>query len=417
MRRLLTIVQKNTSDFFNASTYFGIFALFNANYIRNMWNIDRVRKEFGELFMKSNQTIIYDLDTMSEKFATVYFGHLPYVNSLAFSYVEAHKIGFSKTCQSDDGMTECSNDIAIKSTCFEDADKLQWFREEVDIKKTLDNVIKAYPDCYSYMIREGDYDEIILLHDSFIYYGLNFLTDTPGLPKKILDCVVMKEFRPNVKWVLRNNHGNIVTKEMVVHPKGNIEDNYNDGFMEIDKKINNIINGEDSSIIILHGKPGTGKSCYIRDLISNNKELEFYWLDSSMFAIINTAEFVEFISSCKSSVFILEDSEMLLESRNNGKNPAIQSLLNISDGILGDSLMLKFICTFNTDLVNIDEAILRKGRLKLKYEFTDLKKDKVAKIFRSLGIDESNAVDMPLCDVYNFNNENGSPKKTKKIGF
>ena len=79
---------------------------------------------------------------------------------------------------------------------------------------------------------------------------------------------------------------------------------------------------------------------------------------------------------------------------------------------------LKFICTFNADLQSIDKALLRKGRLKVKYEFKDLKKDKVKAIFKKLGIDESNAKDMPLCDVYNFEEENGGKiSQRNKVGF
>ena len=85
--------------------------------------------------------------------------------------------------------------------------------------------------------------------------------------------------------------------------------------------------------------------------------------------------------------------------------------------MLGDSLKLKFICTFNTDLKNIDDAILRKGRLKVKYEFKDLKTNKVKKLFEKLGISLELAKPMPLCDVYNYLEDNGNNPTHHKIGF
>ena len=85
--------------------------------------------------------------------------------------------------------------------------------------------------------------------------------------------------------------------------------------------------------------------------------------------------------------------------------------------MLGDSLKLKFICTFNTDLHNIDKAILRKGRMKIKYEFKDLTKEKVKEIFKKIGVDESLAKPMPICDVYNYLEDNGNTETIKKIGF
>ena len=43
----------------------------------------------------------------------------------------------------------------------------------------------------------------------------------------------------------------------------------------------------------------------------------------------------------------------------------------MTDGILSDDLGIKFICTFNDDMKNID-SLLRKGRLVSKYEFKNL---------------------------------------------
>jgi SpoVK/Ycf46/Vps4 family AAA+-type ATPase len=135
-----------------------------------------------------------------------------------------------------------------------------------------------------------------------------------------------------------------------------------------------------------------------------------------MFNYITDSSFIKFLLDYKDSIFILEDCESLLVSRDGEKNSAIQTLLSISDGILGDSLKIKFICTFNTDLNNIDKAILRKGRLKVKYEFKDLTKDKVEKIFEKQNIPTEYAKEMPLCDAYNFS-EDDYNENISKIGF
>jgi ATP-dependent 26S proteasome regulatory subunit len=44
-------------------------------------------------------------------------------------------------------------------------------------------------------------------------------------------------------------------------------------------------------------------------------------------------------------------------------NAGLINILNNSDGLLSDELCIKFICTFNAPLKDIDEALLRKGRL------------------------------------------------------
>ena len=88
-------------------------------------------------------------------------------------------------------------------------------------------------------------------------------------------------------------------------------------------------------------------------------------------------------------------------------------LLNITDGVIADVLGIKLICTFNTSLNKIDKALLRKGRLSLKYEFKKLAKEKVSKI---LGYDVDK--DMSLAEIYNIDDENDFSKtNSRKIGF
>ena len=104
----------------------------------------------------------------------------------------------------------------------------------------------------------------------------------------------------------------------------------------------------------------------------------------------------------------MEDCEYLLHSREQGGNGLISSLLNLSDGILGDSLNIKFLCTFNADLRQIDKALLRKGRLKIKYELKELSVDKTNVLLQRLG-HEPQTKALPLCEIYNYDVDIWSP--------
>ena len=66
----------------------------------------------------------------------------------------------------------------------------------------------------------------------------------------------------------------IDTKELKISkPKLNIADNYNDDFKEIHQTIvKRLSKKDDKGLILLHGKPGTGKTSYIRYLISTIKK-------------------------------------------------------------------------------------------------------------------------------------------------
>ena len=200
----------------------------------------------------------------------------------------------------------------------------------------------------------------------------------------------------------------------------NVECNYNDDFKEIDSTISTFLGTKKKNgLILLHGKYGTGKTTYIRHLISSiNKR--FIFLPLNLMEAISEPGFLPFISNYKESVLILEDAEDLLTSRNAMpmRNNALVNLLNIGDGLLSDALSIKIICTFNADLKQIDKAILRKGRLVTRYEFKELQVDKVNKLREKLGITEKIEQTMTLADIYNKDGANfAEMAETKSVGF
>jgi hypothetical protein len=123
----------------------------------------------------------------------------------------------------------------------------------------------------------------------------------------------------------------------------------------------------------------------------------------------------------RTTVYILGDAEKLLLKRNESTNPVnLSNILNITDGIIGDLVKAKFICTFNCDLSEIDEALLRKGRLLQKYEFKPLRGETLNKLAEELGIpEESIPESATLSDLYGWSDRNGmeDTKEKHKIGF
>ena len=193
----------------------------------------------------------------------------------------------------------------------------------------------------------------------------------------------------------------------------NIEDNYNDDF-PYEKLCNLMETHNKAELILFYGEPGTGKSSIIKHLIGKYEDMEFVLMDGSILAGVQQQKLMSYFLENQNTVFVLEDCEKALVDRNNNYNPVMPILLNITDGIIGDMLGIKIICTFNTALNKIDQALLRKGRLSLKYEFKKLVKEKCRKIAK----DDSINVDMTLADLYNRDEENDfSKKKTTKIGF
>ena len=284
---------------------------------------------------------------------------------------------------------------------------------DLELEKTYNN-IKKNCVCFEYIHKFTR----ILISDYWIYSDAVVRTIDNEIPKEILDNLVFEESNneiDNFIFVSINDKGSFIKKKLPVKNVDiDFDINYNSDFPK--DKIQKVLESDESGLLLLYGNAGTGKTSSIRYFIKENPDINFYWLDSSMFRMINSTSFMEFLLDCQNSVFILEDCESVLKSRDSDYNDLITPILNISDGILGDSLHLKFICTFNTNLLNIDKALLRKGRLSLKYEYKLLTKDRVQAMFDKLGIKQNVTKEMPLCDIYNIDEDNGT-KEEKKIGF
>ena len=186
----------------------------------------------------------------------------------------------------------------------------------------------------------------------------------------------------------------------------NLERNYNDDLPY--DEINELINSDSKELILLHGEPGTGKTSIIKKLINDNPQIEFVYFDFNLLASISDSKVFDFLSEHKSQVFVIEDCEKLFTERNSG-NIFLNTMLNLTDGIIGESFKIKFICTFNCNKNKIDNAVLRKGRLSLIYEFKKLTLEKTR-------MHKPNAsIPMTIADIYN-ENDNGHNNITR-VGF
>jgi hypothetical protein len=213
-------------------------------------------------------------------------------------------------------------------------------------------------------------------------------------------------------------------------------------------------------IMIFHGEPGTGKSSYIKYLMESMPNADFVVLDPN--TIQNFSEdFKNYLiqnslskkfyreepvgdscdeisghnreygkglqlaevscggSSFSGKIYVLEDAEKLLLKRNETTNPVnLSNILNITDGIVGDLVKTKFICTFNCDLSEIDSALLRKGRLLQKYEFKALTGETLDALAKELGLPEDHPKSMTLAEIYGYTESTGMDETEKhKIGF
>lgn len=301
------------------------------------------------------------------------------------------------------------------------------FKGSIEVQQTLAKIIADYDKDDIAVIRADEYPIVIINSLKIIVFFKDhavcaFAADSK-LPQFIIDSVVtVDEDDPErvryFSYVICGNHGFDTTDLPVKKFECPVEDNYNDDIP--DEKIVDFIKNGKSGICILNGAPGTGKTHYIRHLMWECKDTDFMVLNSSCFDAINDSSFVEMMLDNRNSVVILEDCEDLLTDRL-GNNSRIGTLLNISEGILGDSLRLRFICTFNAPVSKIDAAVIRKGRTHVKYEFKPLTYDKALKLSEKLGVElpeksQAKKVGYTLAEIYNAASDVTNETSTS-VGF
>jgi energy-coupling factor transporter ATP-binding protein EcfA2 len=192
---------------------------------------------------------------------------------------------------------------------------------------------------------------------------------------------------------------------------------YEDDLKAVDEVIRKRLNNRrDKGIVLLHGLPGTGKTTYLRYLSGMIKK-KIMFLPPNIAGSLVDPEFVELIVDNPESVLIIEDAENIIMDRRTNSNSAVSNLLNISDGLLADFLNAQLICTFNSSLTMVDNALLRKGRLIAKYEFGKLSVAKAQRLSDHLGFKTIIRRPMTVAEITNQDERDFETRQVESIGF
>lgn len=195
--------------------------------------------------------------------------------------------------------------------------------------------------------------------------------------------------------------------------------NYGSNFENVHNNVVAKLNKPASSILFFHGLPGCGKSSYIKYL-TNVIDKEFIFIPVAFAGELSSPDFMSLLLDHKDSILILEDSEKVVQSREQDDHnvSTVSTLLNISDGILGSMLNIKIIATYNGDKDKVDKALLRPGRLAIDHTFGKLNAETATKLAQKIGKNVTFDKEMSLAEIYNFGDETGyKEKQPRKIGF
>ena len=178
----------------------------------------------------------------------------------------------------------------------------------------------------------------------------------------------------------------------------------------------NLKQKNDKGIVLLHGLPGTGKTTYLRYLIGKIKKRVLF-LSPNVAGNLMNPDFIDLLIDNPNTILIIEDAENILMDRNFSNYSSVSNLLNISDGLLADFLNVQLICTFNSSLTMVDNALMRKGRLIAKYEFGKLSIVKSQRLSDYFGFKNIITKPMTVAEISNQNEKEFKTKKIQVLGF
>ncbi len=220
-----------------------------------------------------------------------------------------------------------------------------------------------------------------------------------------------------INLIVQNSYGMYLKEMEIKRTKLDLDLWYEDDFKAVDDIIRKRLNQKkDKGIVLLHGLPGTGKTTYLRYLIGKIKKRVLF-LSPNVAGNLMNPDFIDLLIDNPNTVLIIEDAENIIMDRRTNSSSAVSNLLNISDGLLADFLNVQIICTFNSSLTMIDNALMRKGRLIAKYEFGKLSAAKAQKLSNHLGFDKCIEVPMTVAEITNQHEQNFETKQVQILGF
>jgi hypothetical protein len=174
-------------------------------------------------------------------------------------------------------------------------------------------------------------------------------------------------------------------------------------------------------LTLLGGIPGSGKTYFLRGLVNQVKNAIFVFVPAQMVELLSNPSFIPTLLQTAEEedggtiILIIEDADSILITRGSDNMSSINALLNLTSGLLGDMIDIRVIATTNAKKLDIDEAIMRSGRLSQHISINDISEEKAQEIFiRLIGKEEKYEGKPRLSDIYKKAREYGWKPQSKK---
>lgn len=171
-----------------------------------------------------------------------------------------------------------------------------------------------------------------------------------------------------------------------------------------------------ANILLLIGPPGTGKTTFIRGLLSHSNTSALVTYDAAI--LEKDYLFARFIED-ETGVLVLEDSDNFLKARSDG-NTMMHRFLNVGDGLVTTKGKKLIFSTNLPSIRDIDPALVRPGRCFDIVNFAPLNGEQATKLAAKLGVEYETKTSgtYSIAEIFNKQIENATSKKVgSKMGF
>lgn len=312
----------------------------------------------------------------------------------------------------------------------------------------LKRVVESYPGEKLEFISKGAYEVIFKTHSGAVFVNQQYHNNCISITISLFNQELFKGIQTFAKSVLVPDLNKGIVKVLTQTQNGGLNfseigvlnnplnhDTYNNEVIESFKYIIKELDATEphGRLTIINGTPGSGKTFMLRSLISeSSSNIHKIILQASMVSELDGPRILPVLLDLKDNdisvnrpiCFFIEDADECLVTRDRGNMSAISTILNLCDGIVGQMLDIRIVATSNQAKLDMDDALLRPGRLSSHLEINYLNHEKArdlyAKLTEGKELKDWQTCDYTVAEIFklSYDNKLEKIKKTKAaMGF